>query len=77
MPQPAPAPDSQTPDLQIAEQLLCFILFYSFLYIQNLGSYSFGSELDLNNIACLYIQRSLGRFVICLLYTSPSPRDRG
>ena len=52
MPQPVPNPGHQIFDLQITEQFLCFILFYSFLYIQNLSSYSLCSELDLDNIAC-------------------------
>ena len=55
MPQPVPNLGHQTFDLQITEQFLCFILFYSFLYIQNLSSYSLCSELDLDNIACFYI----------------------
>lgn len=64
MPQPVPVFNCQACSLQIAEQFLCFILLYGFLYIQHLSPYGSGSELDLNDIACLYIQGSLGRFVI-------------
>ena len=48
----------------ITVKFLSLIFLHSFLYIQDLHLNSLGSELNLDDISSLYVQRRLSRLII-------------
>ena len=69
----------------ISRVIICFLivlfLFYGFMFIDNEPVLAFAERIGTNpsdvDAAHILLFANLGWVYICLLYTSPSPRDRG